>query len=380
MSAPATLLYIITGTTIGGAEKALCELVARVDRTRYRIVVCSLKRPGVYAARLAAHADAVYHLGLSEAAGLRAVMNFIPALLRLIRIMRRERPRIVHCFLFRASMLGRLAACLCPKTAVIAGVRVQEQSTLKYILERLTRRLVDCYTAVSEEVRLTMIQRARVDPKKILTVYNGIECAAQHMPPVLPETTHTPVRLALIGRLHRQKGHSVLFDALKIISSTGRKVHLFCAGEGPAEDMLRRQVRHLGIDAAVTFAGPVDDPLAFMAGIDIVVLPSLWEGMPNVLLEAMAASRPIVATRLGGIKEMLRDEESALLCDPGRPEPLAAAIIRLMDNPDLGRSLALAARQEVAQRFDIEHTVAATQALYVRLLGNQRIRSLGESR
>ena len=85
MDTPHTLLYLITGTGIGGAEKALCELVRRIDRNRYRVVVCSLKQPGAYSARLAAAADEFCHLGLSEAAGLRAVVNFFPALLRLGR-------------------------------------------------------------------------------------------------------------------------------------------------------------------------------------------------------------------------------------------------------------------------------------------------------
>ncbi|MBM4310415.1 MAG: glycosyltransferase [Deltaproteobacteria bacterium] len=377
MNAPVTLLYVITGTNIGGAEKALSELVRRIDPARYRVVVCSLKRPGAYAARLAAHANGFYHLGLGEAGGLRAVINFIPALLRLIRIMRHERPRIVHCFLFRASMMGRLAALLCPGAAVIAGVRVQERSALKYILERLTRSLVACYTAVSDEVRHSMIERAHIDPDNIITIYNGIECRGRDLPAGPVGIAGAPVRLALIGRLHCQKGHSVLLDALNIIISSGRQAKLFFAGEGPDEAHLRQKARDLGIAASVTFAGLVDDPLAFMAGIDIVVLPSLWEGMPNVLLEAMAASRPIVATRLGGIAELVRDGESALLCDPGRAEPLAAAIMRLMDDWDLGRRLAAAARSDVEKRFDIARTVAETQALYGRLLLRQPGRRSG---
>jgi glycosyltransferase involved in cell wall biosynthesis len=368
MNAPVTLLYVITGTNTGGAEKALGELLARIDRSRFRVLVCSLKRPGAYAARLAAHADGFYHLGLGEAGGLRAGMNFFPALLRLARIMRRERPRIVHCFLFRASMAGRLAALLCPGAAVIAGVRVQEQSALKYLCERITRPLVDCYAAVSDEVRRTMIERAHIDPDRIVTIYNGIECAFGHLPSDAPGRARSPVRLALIGRLHCQKGHGVLLEAFRSILDTGRQAHLFFAGEGPDEDLLRGKTRDLGVAEAVTFAGVVDDPLAFIAGIDIVVLPSLWEGMPNVLLEAMAASRPIVASRLGGIEEMLRDGQSALLCEPGRAGALADAIMRLMDEPDLGRSLAAAARRDVEQRFDIARTVAATQALYERLM------------
>jgi starch synthase (maltosyl-transferring) len=364
MNAPATLLYVITSTNIGGAEKALLELVRRVDRVRYRVAVCCLKRPGAYGARLAGAADEFHHLDLPEEAGPGAFLNFIPATFRLALIMRRVRPDITHCFLFRASMMGRLAACLCPGTAVIAAVRVNEQSALKYVCERMTRWLVSCYTAVSEEVRHAMIERAHVAPEKIHTIYNGIECAGHDAPLYGRESARDETRLALVGRLHRQKGHGILLEALKKMISRGRRLHLFLAGSGPDEGRLRQQARDLDIAEAVTFCGVQDDMVAFMADIDIVVLPSLWEGMPNVLLEAMLAGRPIVATRLPGIEELVSDGRSALLCEPGQARPLAEALMRLMDDPDLASRLARAARQDVERRFDISHTVAATQALY----------------
>jgi len=367
MDAPVTLLYVITGTGTGGAEKALCELVERLDRVRFRVVVCSLKRAGAYAARLAARAEAFYDLGLGEGAGPRAIVKFIPATLRLAGIMRREKARIVHCFLFRASMAGRLAACLCPGSSVIASVRVKEQQGWKFLLERMTCSLVDCYTAVSEEVRRCMIERAHVDPGKIITIHNGIDCAGPGRPGELPENARVPVRIALIGRLHAQKGHAVLLEALKLIIGSGRRAHLYIAGEGPDGALVHRRAGELGVEDSVTFTGVVEDVLAFMAGLDIVVLPSLWEGMPNVLLEAMAAGRPIVASRLGGIQELVRDGESALLCSPGNPEELAAALMRLMDDPALARALARAARRDVEQRFDIARTVQATQDLYERI-------------
>jgi len=378
MNAPVTLLYVITGTGIGGAEKALCELVERIDRNRYRVVVCSLKRSGAYGARLAGAANAFYDLGLSKSAGLRAVLNFIPATLRLAMIMRRERPRIVHCFLFRASMMGRLAACLCPKTAVIASVRVMEQGLLKYAFERLTRALVHCYTAVSDEVRLAMIERAHVAPTDIITIYNGIDCTGFALPARGPEGIRAEKRIALIGRLHAQKGHRILLEALKTLITTGRHVHLYLAGEGPDEAALRQRVRNMGISGAVTFSGVVDDVVAFINDIDIVVLPSLWEGMPNVLLEAMCAGRPIVATRLGGIEELVEDNVSALLCEPGRARPLADAIAHLLDDPDLAGRLASAARQDAHKRFDITHTVAATRALYEDILRERQPESGGQ--
>ena len=123
----------------------------------------------------------------------------------------------------------------------------------------------------------------------------------------------------------------------------------------------------------VTFSGVVDDVVAFMADIDIVVLPSLWEGMPNILLEAMAALKPIVATRLAGIEELVRDGESALLCEPGCPEPLSEAIMRLMDNPELADRLTRAARRDVEERFDILKTIAQTQSLYENVLSKRYV-------
>lgn len=371
MDTPHTLLYVITSTNIGGAEKALLELISRIDRTRYRVVVCCLKRPGAYAERLTAAADEFYHLGLSEAAGLRGVVNFIPATLRLASVMRRVRPHIVHCFLFRASMMGRLAACLYPGPAIIAAVRVNEQSALKYWSERLSRFLVCCYTAVSAEVRRTMIERAHVAPEKIITIYNGIECAPQDVS--APPRARNETRLALIGRLHHQKGQGVLLEALAIVINSGRRVHLYLAGDGPDEDLLRQQAFELGIAGSVTFSGVVEDMVAFMADIDIVVLPSLWEGMPNVLLEAMAAGKPLVATNLPGIEEMVQNGTSAVLCEPGRAGALADAIMRLMDDPDLASRLARAAQMDVQRRFDISHTIAATQELYERVMQNRNI-------
>ncbi len=371
MNVPQTLLYVITSTNIGGAEKALLELVRRIDRERYRVVVCCLKRPGAYGARLLEAADEFYHLGMSESAGLRALLNFIPATMRLARIMRRVRPDIVHCFLFRASIMGRLAACLSARPAVIAAMRVNEQSAGKYALERLTCSLVSCYTAVTEEVRQAMIKRAHVAPEKIHTIYNGIECAGHDAPVHGPGTVREETRLALIGRLHRQKGHSVLLEALKIMISDGRRVHLYLAGDGPDEKMLRQQARDLGIAGAVTFKGVVDDMVAFMVDIDIVVLPSLWEGMPNVLLEAMAAGVPIAATRLPGIEELVQDGTSAVLCEPGTPRPLVDAVTRLMDDPDLACRLARVARMDACRRFDISQTIAQTQALYESLVPNR---------
>lgn len=371
MNAPHTLLYVITSTNIGGAEKALLELVRRIDRARFRVVVCSLKRPGAYGARLAEAADEFYDLGLGEAAGLRAILNFIPATVRLSLLLRRLRPAIIHCFLFRASIMGRLAACLFSGPAVIAAVRVNEQSSLKYVCERLTRSMVCCYTAVTEEVRRGMIERAHVAPDTIHTIYNGIECTGHDAPGHGRAIEREETRLALIGRLHRQKGQSILLEALKIMISQGRCLHLFLAGHGPDEEMLRRQAADLGIAGAVTFCGVVDDMVAFMADVDIVVLPSLWEGMPNVVLEAMCAGRPIVATRLPGIEELVQDGESAVLCEPGRARPLAEAIMRLLNDSDLACRLARAARLQVKEHFDISHTVDATQALYESVLHNR---------
>jgi glycosyltransferase involved in cell wall biosynthesis len=355
-----TILYLITATNAGGTEKALWELVRRLDPARFTAHVCSLKKPGLFGPRMAAAAAGFHTLELVESGGLTAALNFLPACIGLARLVRRVRPDIIHSFLFRANICGRLAGRLLGVPIVISSLRVTEAGILPHLVDRMTEAMVDTYTAVSEAVRLEAIARAGINPEKIITIPNGIECP--DLPP--PTGDQGVFKIALLGRFHRQKGHAVLLHALKLLAGQEPPVQAYLYGEGPDEGALKKMTADLGIENLVRFMGLVDTAAQAMAGMDAMVLPSLWEGMSNAVLEAMAAGKPVVASRIAGMDELVQDGRTGLLCAPGNAGELAAALLSLARDRQRARAMGEAGWRLAREKFSIAATVAATVGLY----------------
>ncbi len=169
-----------------------------------------------------------------------------------------------------------------------------------------------------------------------------------------------------IGRLSREKGHAHLIRAAAAWRNGAR---LIIVGEGPERPTLERLVRNLGVAGRVVLAGPTTHAAPFYALADVFVLPSLSEGSPNVLLEAMAGGLPIVATRVGGVPEIAADGITALLGPPKNPAFLASAVDRLFEDPELGRRLGATARNTVLSRHTPEQRAATLSRLYADLVG-----------
>ena len=171
-----------------------------------------------------------------------------------------------------------------------------------------------------------------------------------------------------LGRLHPQKGFSDLLTAFAQVRQRIPSVRLFVAGDGELRDDLEAQARSLGMAAVVTFAGVRADVSEVLAALDVFVLPSLWEGMPNAVLEAMASGLPVVATAVGGTPEVVVDGVTGLLVPPQDPGALAQAIGHLLRDPDLRRRMGRAGRRRVEEHFDVRETVRQVESLYETLL------------
>jgi glycosyltransferase involved in cell wall biosynthesis len=347
MPAPIAILYLITSTNVGGAEKAVLQLVRNLDRQMFKIYVCSVKKPGPFAQVLAAEADGFFSLNLAEPGGAGALINFIPGLLRLIRLLRRLSPAILHCFLFRANLLGRIAGKIAGVPVVISSVRVIEDSSIfKNACDRMTSVLADKYITVSEAARTHTIKHAHVSPQKIITIYNGID--SRNTCPDAPVSRRDlavdekDVVLAIIGRLHKQKGHLLLLEALPFILPEAPRTRVLFCGAGREETPLRREVKNRGLAEHVRFLGLIENASQILPHIDILVLPSRWEGMPHAVLEAMAAGRPVVASGIPGIAELVEDGKTGLLFRSGDPRSLAAALLKLITNRELARRMGAA--------------------------------------
>jgi glycosyltransferase involved in cell wall biosynthesis len=376
MQAPIAIFYLITSTNVGGAEKAVLQLIRNLDRQEFKIYVCSVKKPGPFAQVLAAEADGFFSLNLAENGGAAALINFLPGIVLLIRLLRRISPAILHCFLFRANLLGRIAGSMARVPVVISSVRVIESgSVFRNAIDRLTAVLTDKYIAVSDAARAYTIKHSKVPPQKIITIYNGIDRRDTNLESPVSRrdlaVDENDVVLAIIGRLHKQKGHLLLLEALSFILPEAPRTRILFCGAGEEDTHLRGIVANRGLAKHVHFLGLIDNASQILPHIDVLVLPSLWEGMPHVVLEAMAAGRPVVASRIAGLAELVEDGKTGLLFRSGDPRSLAEALLKLITNPALARTMGDAGREHVMKNFQLKETVRKTVHLYRELLAEK---------
>lgn len=203
---------------------------------------------------------------------------------------------------------------------------------------------------------------------KLSLVRCGINLAELPTLPVHVRTNDTALRLIAVGRLSPEKGQAGLLNAVAILRDRGVPVTLTLVGDGPEETSLQAHARTLGIKALVEFVGRQDEraTLTSIAAADVLILPSFMEGLPVVLMEALALRVPVIATRVAGIPELVRDGETGLLFDPADWTGLADAIGNLAENPTLRKEFAKAGQKRIQQEFAIEQAVAPLVDLLTR--------------
>ena len=367
------LLHLINGFGIGGAEKHLLAALRRFDRGRFRIFVCSVGQGGPLQSEFEA-------TDVPVAVFVKRGRFDLTLVDRVARFIRRERIQVLQTALFYADVIGVAATRLCSGPAVISvehashgehdTLRVSPRHILAY---RWALKHVDRVVAVSEEIRDTVVRIRKVPPRKVITIPNGIEILP--VPPGLREKTRTELGveldqpiLGIVGRLDEVKGHRVLFDAMTRVRYRFPDVVCLVVGDGPIRNDLEAEIRRLGLDRAVRFLGFRKDMQSLYAAMDALVMPSITEGLPITLLEAMAAGKTVVASRVGGIPEVVTDEETGLLVPSRDAEVLACALIRVLDCPAWAAHLGERARRRVEARHSIRAEVEKYESLYWSLL------------
>ena len=293
-------------------------------------------------------------------------------LLELVRLIRRLRPHIVHANSSKAGILGRLAAWIARvpiRIYTVHGWAFSASSGPRAIVyhrsERLVRRLTTSTVCVSEGERAAGVAAGTCDERATVVIRNGIDA------PVWPVARPgvDPPRIVSVGRLQAPKDPLALIRALATISD--RRWSAIVVGDGPQRPDVESQLHRLGLDQVVDLAGTRDDVGEILAASQIFVLSSRSEGLPISILEAMAAGLPVVASRVGGVAELVVEGETGLLVPPGRPDELAAAIERLLDDAGLRERLGAAGRRRVETDFGIDSFQAAHRALYRRELAHR---------
>jgi starch synthase (maltosyl-transferring) len=367
---------VITDLDIGGAERALSELATRLDPARWRPGVFCLGGPGALAAVLRGAGIPCECLG----AGRR---DPLAAIARLAAGLRRFAPELVQSFLFHANFASRLAAPFAGRPWVLGGLRVAErQKRWHLVLDRLTARLSAGSVCVSQGVRNFSRDVAGLDPARLTVIPNGIDPAPFDAAEPVPRAAigiPTDAHLALYaGRLDLQKGLPNLLEAAQRVIALRPGWHLALAGDGPQRAWLLEQLAHRReLRDRVHWLGPRQDMPGLLKSSDLLVLASLWEGMPNVVLEAMAARRPVVGTAVEGTEDLVVPGQTGWLVPPRDPAALSQALLEATDDPDRCRRYGAAARLRVEREFSIESTVAAYERLWAAVLGYLGPWSLG---
>jgi glycosyltransferase involved in cell wall biosynthesis len=351
------VLWVTTGLGRGGTERLLVDTAARLDRSATDVTIAYVLpwKDALRAEAVAAGAD-VTCVGVGR-----------PPLdprwiVRLARLVRRERWDVVHTHAPLPAVVARLAARSSSRVVHTEhNVWARYRAPVRF-LNAMTWRRNDHVIAVSDSVAASISRRPDAE-----VVVQGIDASrfttgdddraeARRRMGVAPDS----IVVGTVGNLVGKKDHANLLRAVASMQAL-RPVQVVIAGTGPLEDELRRLSSDLGVP--VRLLGMRDDVPTLLHGFDVFCLSSQFEGLPIALLEAMATGRPVVATAVGGIPQAVTDGVDGLLVPPGDSGVLAAALTKVLDDPDLAGRLGAAARQR-AQTFGIDAAVARTAAIY----------------
>jgi glycosyltransferase involved in cell wall biosynthesis len=332
----------ITELNVGGAERCLTSLALGLDAERFEPQVYSLgPRPvGAKAAlvlRLEQAGIPIHFLNLSSPrqfpAGLRQLKELFVA----------QAPDVVQTFLFHANVMGVWAARRARTPAVAMGIRVADPRRSRLWLERLAARRADRIVCVSRAVADFVIKRGRFPAEKVVVIPNGLDPSIyENIPPApLSELGVAPGRrvLSAIGRLDRQKGLDWLLTVAPMLLESLPEHDIVVVGDGPERVSLEQRAQNLNLTGRVHFCGWRADVPSILAASEALLLPSRWEGMPNVVLEAMASGLPVVATRSEGVEELLGPAADLQTAFFGESEVFASKAIRIATDRTLAKSL-----------------------------------------
>ncbi|HRZ87025.1 MAG TPA: glycosyltransferase [bacterium] len=363
------VLLLALNSSVGGTEKMVLELAAGLDRSRFEPCICTLVGDGTLVREAIRRGMPAYDLEMSGPLDIR----ILPKLLRLLR----ERDiAVLHTFLYHANILGRLLGRYAKIPVIISTQRSTDPWRTWYhrLADRWTAGLADAIISNSQsgKERLTAVER--IAGEKISVVRNGIrldvDAALRRGAEVrqLRGIGSGDIIIGTVANLKEAKGLETLIDAVAILQNDMPDARAMIVGHGPLLHRLRARVRRRGMTNRIIFAGLQADAVGYCAAFDLYVQPSRWEGTPVALMEAMALGKPVIASAVGGIPEIVADGKDGMLVPAGRPDELSAAIAALINDPARAAALGKSAREKMEREFTVKRMVHETERIYDALI------------
>jgi glycosyltransferase involved in cell wall biosynthesis len=405
------ILYLITQSELGGAQRYVFDLALNLKDEYEITVACGEPGEAGQLAEQLKEKGISYFIIPHLKRAISPISDFI-ALLEIIKLIKNLKPDFIHLNSSKISILGSIAylPLLYKERAGGEVESANHKSKIIYTVhgwvfneplpawqkkfylhaEKITARFKDELICVSEYDRQIALQNKIAPADKLITIHNGIslidfydkEEARQKFSVMLARLAITPEKRAVfrdsiasltrssrmtigsIGNLYKTKGLEYLIRAGKILKEKNIDFKIVIIGEGPEKANLANLINNLGLSDNIILAGRINDAARLLPAFDVYICPSVKEGLSYTIIEAMQAGLPIVATKVGGNPELITDGQEGPLVEARDPEAIAAAVIKLMDDPILTEQLTTAAKTKALARFTLAKMVADTKKIY----------------
>jgi glycosyltransferase involved in cell wall biosynthesis len=368
---PINILHVISRLPVGGVENQLLMILKNYDGRKLFPLVCSLSDKGEIGREIEDSGIEVISLNKLKH---RFDWTIVKDIYNLIKT---KNVKIVRTHQYHANLYGRLAAWLAHVPCIIASVHnvyTIDKKIHRRIINKFLARFTDKVVAVSNAVKKEVVKYDGLTEEKVIVIYNGIDInrflntTGNLIRSELGLSQEVPI-IGTIGRLTPQKGQKYLLEAVSRLKEKFPQIVLLVAGDGPLRDELKNYATSLGIMENAIFLGTRRDIPSILSAVDIFVLSSVWEGLSNALIEAMAACKPIIATDIPPNREIL--EKVGILIPPENSDAIADSIEFLLHNKTLADNLCTAAKERALSSFNIKTTVKQYTDLFEDIMRNK---------
>ncbi|MCZ6632627.1 MAG: glycosyltransferase family 4 protein [bacterium] len=374
------ILQIVTRLAVRGVPRHVLDIAAGLDPERYEVeVIAGRSEPNEGSLWEEAEARGIVTHRIESLQRSVHPGDDVKTWIALYRKIKHGRYDIVHTHIAKAGFLGRLAARWAGIPIILHTYHgeIEElrghsiQSRIFTTCEALASRVSNALVSVSQNTAQTLITKGIGSPNKYTVIPNGIDLKNYQLDQIPKIDIKGTPRLGVIASLTVEKGIDILLQSLPPLLENHPDLRLYILGDGPLRESLNHQTQQLNIQNHVHFSGNVEDVRPWIAAFDLVVLPSRHEAMGRSLLEAMAMGRPVIASRTGGIPELVRHNETGILVPPEDPKALAQAIDDLFQNDQKRLTLAQSGKADVEHRFSLETMIDRLDRLYQDLYSKQ---------
>lgn len=369
------VLHLFVSLPVGGAENLLLSVLQRLDADRFRSVVCCIGDKGIIGKRVEELGIPVIELGKLRRGGWDG--SVVEDLLRVIG---EQGIALLHSHLYHANFYGRLAA---RRAGIPCIASIHNTYTRPKWHRRLINRYLGRYTARfiagSEEIRRDIVRYDGIDPAKIEVIANAIDLGraestlSREAARLRLGVAADAVVLGTIGRLEEQKGHRFLLQALALLAQRNLHPQLLLVGDGRLQQPLRDEARALGVDGQVQMLGTRDDLGDLLRAMDLFVMPSLWEGLSLAMLTAMAAGLPVIATDVGGVAQVLGENERGYRLAAGDAQALADRIAWCIEHRSEAAAMAETGARHVRSLYGDVAAVRRLESIYGEVLAQASV-------